>query len=356
MLKQEYNRMNEKIQPDAALRGAVLDQAVPRHRHHLRPAIAAALVVLLLTAVPVMAANNPQVLDWLCRVSPSLASVLIPVDESSTANGIQVEVLGVSASDGKAQLLLCFRKADGTPVDVYPTLENVYFDVYHSWRHERSYPYTLTESDEKVLLLEMSCRNGTAEEFYGTKTTVLIDVISLPETKVYEAPLVLTDSEIIAIPADFTMEEAVLENFWSFGVGANNGYHEIDDWEEYRLIAPAAGSVHDVTDQVAVTGICYIDDRLHIQICQSVPYEDAAFFAWLEDAAGNRVYEYAFHDFGMTKDGQEFRGTEHYFDIPREELANYRLMVEVTEKNRTEGPWEVSFVLSESDPAGEAEE
>lgn len=343
MLKQEYNRMNEKIQPDPGLKEAVLDRAVPKQAPRPRPVIAVALALVVMLSVPVMAAYGSDILYWI-RNTP-----LVNVQEDCVANGIRMEVVGVTAEENRAYVLLRFEYADGTPVGGELLPQQVYFDAYHTWYLTGCRSY-FTETEELVML-ELTCRGGNLEEFYGNQINVIVDSVRLTEPDPYVVPLALTDSETVTVPGDFLENEAVHDTFRTFGVGASDGNEEFLSREAYTLIAPGE-AVYDVTERVGITGMRFIDDQLHIQICQTVPYDAGSFIVWLEDGEGNRVYDYAWHNFQLGEDGC-IVGREHYFDISAEELDEYRLMVEV--ENTIEGPWKVSFELNEGGESETAE-
>lgn len=342
MLKQEYNRMNEKIQPDPGLKEAVMDQAVPKRVPRPHPVMAAVLALVVMLSVPVMAAYGSDILYWI-RNTP-----LVNVQEDCVANGIRMEVVGVTAEENKAYVLLRFEQDDGTPLGT-PVLDNVYFDAYHAW-YQTGYRSYFTDTEELVML-ELTCRGGNLEEFYGNQITVIVDSIRLTEPDPYVVPLELTDSETVTVPGNFLEDEAVHDTFRSFSVGASDGNEEFLSREAYTLIAPGE-AVYDVTERIGITGMRFIDGQLHIQVCQTVPYDAGAFFVWLEDGEGNRVYDYAWHNFQLGEDGC-IVGREHYFDISAEELDDYRLMVEV--ENTIEGPWKVSFELNEGGGSGTGE-
>ena len=335
MFKETYNRMNEEILPDRSMKDAVLDQIAPKRVPRLRPAMAVALALVVILAVPVMAAYGSDIMYRIWNTP------LINVEEDCVANGIRMEVVGVTAEENKAHVLLRFTYADGTTVES-PFLEQVYFDAYHTW-YLTSFGSYFTDTEELVML-ELACRGGDLEEFYGNQINVIVDSIRVTEPDPYVVPLALTDSETVTIPGDFLDDEAVHDLFRTFGVGYADGNEEFGSRETYTMIAPGE-TVYDVTERIGVTGMCFIDDQLHIQICQTVPYDAGSFFAWLEDAEGNRVYDCAWHNFQLGEDGSVV-GKEYYFDIAPEELDDYKLMVEVN--NSIEGPWRVSFELHEN--------
>jgi len=94
MYQKEYNSMNEQINPRATLNAEVMEKAEPRPVRKFRPAAAiAAVLVVVLMAVPVMAAAMPWILDF---ISPMLGTELEVVQRSVTNNGITMEVVDAS--------------------------------------------------------------------------------------------------------------------------------------------------------------------------------------------------------------------------------------------------------------------
>lgn len=342
MFQEKYNRMNEKILPDAALKDRVLNAAAPKRTAVLRPAVAVVLALaVVVLAVPVMADYVPSAWNWIENLSPINQETESAAEWSCTevealANGIRMKVEGIRAENSEAEVLLRFEYEDGTPVEGIEMPGQAYFDAYHTWYYRGGGSYQT--GAEELMELNFTAREGNLEEFYGSQINLTVDSLRLTEPELRKVPLALTDCDTITVSLEAS------EPFLNFGVGVSDGNEDYLSREEYTVIAPGE-TVYQVTEEIGITGMCYIDGRLHIQVFQSVPCDEGSFFAWLEDAEGNQDYGEVWHYLGFLEGGGS-HGWEGCFDISPEELDDYKLMVEV--KHTVKGPWKVSFELNET--------
>ena len=122
-MKEMYQKLNEHITPGRHLTEAVMEQAAPRHRR-LRPlALVAAVLALVMLAVPVMAANIPAVAELMYMVSPEVAARFLPVQKSCTNNGVTMEVVSASIHGAVVEVYLSFSGEDGMELDPYISAE-----------------------------------------------------------------------------------------------------------------------------------------------------------------------------------------------------------------------------------------
>ena len=119
-MKEAFDRMNTHITPDESLNSKILDQAaapVKAHRR-FRPLVAiAAMLVLILTALPVMAYSIPAVSELMFQVSPQMAARFTPVQLSDTENGIRMEVVSASIHGATAEICISFEDVEGDRID-----------------------------------------------------------------------------------------------------------------------------------------------------------------------------------------------------------------------------------------------
>lgn len=341
MFQEMYNRMNEEILPDATLKKRVMNETAPKRIAVLRPVVAVVLALtVVMLAVPVMADYAPNAWNWIQNLSPVNPETESAAEWSCTevecvANGIRMKVEGIRAENNEAQVLLRFEYEDGTPVEGIGMPGQVYFDAYHTWYYRGGGSYQT--GTEELVELNFTSREGNLEEFYDSQINLIVDSLRLTEPEIRVVPLALTDCDTITVSLEAP------EPFLNFGVGVADGNEDYLSREEYIVIAPGE-TVYEVTEEIGITGMCFIDGRLHIQVFQTVPSDVGSFSAWLEDAEGNRDYGQVWHYLGFIEGGGS-HGWEGCFDISSEELDDYKLMVEV--EHGVEGPWKVSFALNE---------
>lgn len=115
-MKEAFDRMNAHITPDESLNSKVLDQTVAPAKAHrrFRPLVAmAAMLVLVFTALPVMAYCIPSVSELMFQVSPQMAARFTPIQLSDTVNGIRMEVVSASIHGATAEICISFEDVEG---------------------------------------------------------------------------------------------------------------------------------------------------------------------------------------------------------------------------------------------------
>lgn len=370
-MKATYRSMNERINPSGSLREKVFAKIEQPKRLNLRPvAAAAALLVVLLLATPVMAAYVPPVAELMYQVAPEMAARFSPIQESCTKNGIKMEVVAASIHGTTAEICISFEDLEGDRIDAstFVREESVYrTGAFRSGGIAGGYGNCDYDAETGKLILvsernfsfysEKKNRNLTVREFFNGKMTVnvacLYRFVDLPAA---EIPIVLTDNEVMTVKVDrgYPTDRPLEVPFDGFGYGSNT---EGDPWlerEEYELLTPGE-PVYEVTDDLDVMGIAYIDGRLHIQLRLRAKDEDTSpiYHLYLTDGNGNTT-GYANHNtFEIGKGADQGKYEELIFDIPETELEGYTLMCQVSEKQVIKGPWRVTFPITESDYVGE---
>lgn len=191
MLKTEYNRMNEKINPDAALKASVMEKTAPRQGMKFRPAVAiAAMLVAVLMAFPAMAAYVPAVNALMFQVSPEMAARFTPIQESCTKDGIRMEVVSASIHGATAEVCISFEDLEGERIDSRISIgggrllgKNPFLSG--SWGDGIGY-FSFDESSGKAIMVieennsfwsNRKDRYLTAKELYSGKITVQVDYL-----------------------------------------------------------------------------------------------------------------------------------------------------------------------------------
>ena len=109
MWKSQYKDMNEKILPKPMSRERILEKAAPHRPMRVRMAVMAAVLALVIVAVPVMAGYVPEVSELMYQVSPEMAARFTPVQESCTVDGIRMEVVSASVHGATAEVCISFE-------------------------------------------------------------------------------------------------------------------------------------------------------------------------------------------------------------------------------------------------------
>lgn len=352
-MKKLYKEMNEHINPAPDLNDLVLEQAKPRRRLNLRPLVAvAAVLVLLVAAMPVMAENVPLVHDALNLVAPELADRLVPVQMSDSDNGITMEVVAASAHDNVAEWVIkiegdalagwsfvgpLVKIKDHSGIFGMATITNGeslndYDEVFEDrekgiwyYKYQKTYP-----------------EGTTVEEILGDKMTIKLSGVLLTnvDEEGVEVPVIFTDYELMTVERERWPDYG----FSRFG-GSELG-------EEVRTMMKPGESVYDVTDKLYLTGAAYIDGKLHIQTAGVDKIVEAR-VEWdykrpyFVDVDGNKIKELYNYSFAIEADGHEIEYVECIYDIPEEELANYTMRIVLMDDEAIASQCSVTFKIAD---------
>ncbi len=345
MFREKYMHMNHQIFPDPELMDQVLKSAhdaETRKRKIFRlipkPVAAAGLICLCISvAAPTLAATSDFAYHALYQISPGAAQFFIPVQKSDDDNGIRMEVISAYLHGNTAEIYIAMQDLTGDRIDSST-------DLYDSYSINRAFDSSascrLVEYDEATktatfLIMIQEQGSGNME---GDKITFSVREF-LSHKNYYEN---------IEIPVD-------LPSFTAGGrvqtVAASGGggmYYE-KHWNESSAdtLVPGQPMKEFPVDGIDLTGIGYIDGRLHVQTAVPNRLEnDNHGFFYLKDAEGNDVNEaYGLYFISSGESGRvDYH--ESVFDIPAEEIAAYKLYGNfVTAGMRTEGNWRVTFQL-----------
>lgn len=106
MFQSEYRKMNERIRPDGELQQRIMEKTVAKRPMRLKFAALAAVLALVVLAMPVMAGYMPD-----------MAVRFRPVMESCTVDGIRMEVAAASVHGATAEVYISFEDLQGDRVD-----------------------------------------------------------------------------------------------------------------------------------------------------------------------------------------------------------------------------------------------
>lgn len=181
-----------------------------------------------------------------------------------------------------------------------------------------------------------------AEDILGEKITYVVDYLQMyTELPDMEIPIVMTGNEVQVVDR--------MDNPY-----ASFGYTGDEAWvkqESYKLLTSGA-PVSQLSDQVELMGMDYIDGQLHVQV-RSLPADSSlgyAFNVYLTDNEGTKHhFDQSVHF--STESGDEY--TEWIFDIPEAEIGNYTMLFSHKQHENIEGPWRVTFPITENADAGE---
>ncbi len=348
MFKEIYRRLNDSIKPEEALIEAAVQKIrreEPKRTVRRRPVLAAAAVCLVLVlAVPVLAATVQPVYELMYLVSPSVAQFFIPVQMSDTNNGIKMEVVSAEIHENMARVYMTLQDLAGDRVDGTT-------DLYDSY--DIRLPFDASARCERLGFDPVS-RTATflitIEGPQGSK---------IPTDKVtFSVGMFLSDQHIyedLQIPVDLARVPAAPQTAMQpvFG-GSGEDFEKEVDWRgsnQALAMVPGQPDPAFLVEGIGLTGIGYVEGKLHVQTQVKDPLSnDNHGYFYLVDAAGGKIlsrYAFAFQEH---QGDQRIDYDEFVFDVGPEDAAAYTLYGDFyTSGRKTEGGWKVTFRLTEEE-------
>ncbi len=293
---------------------------------------AAALILCMGITVPVMAmTGNEKVYEILYMISPELAQKLKPVNMSCEDSGILMTVVAADVHDDRAEVLISLKDLTDNRLDGTTDL----FDSYSIHTpYDQLGGCSLAGFDEESgeLIYMISVEQMDHVLIPGDKITFSISQL-LTGKKHFELSIDQIDTANLPV----IMECLADPNF--------RGYSGSDIEDGMQIIIPGEEVLLD--EGVTLTGYGLVDGQLHVQIkYDDIYHTDNHGFLYLEKEDTDRVLyagSYAFWDESHTDSYEEY-----VFDIPAEELQEYRLGGEfwTCTGGPIEGDWSVTFPLS----------
>lgn len=329
MYQNEYRKMNEQINPDDALTDAVMKKAAPRKRAAFRPALAAAMIaVMLLAATPVMAEHLPWILEY---IAPQLAEKLEPVQRSDTNNGITMEIVAASVKENQAELVVRIEgDALKDPVGVAPhILTNR--EGLSSGAFKSILDYEGGEQDRAngiyYYQVLMTYRDGISlEEILTGELTVSLNNIMVTGSMYdnIQIPIAPVDSDDLTMIKMSELQNLGYNSFSCENIKeCRNGCTM-----EHMLISPCAEMFYEVSEDVGITCITFIDGMLHIQLktkTGSMYHESAFWSPCLIDTDNNRIYSPTGYSYSQDDGTNQSGYSEYIFNISPEEIGSYSI-------------------------------
>ena len=330
-----------------------ISDAKDRRRVHkrfraVRPAVAAAVVLAgILSVLPVCAANSPAFYRVVEFISPALADRLVPVEKSSTSQGITMEVEAVDLQGNEAEIIVSVRDAEDSPVDRIHGQVDL-FDSYNLLDYGSELTVggcsflTYDEETGKAYFKITTRTSGTyrADKLCFSVREILCDKSSenreIDLTGI-ERPVPTRMEEINGMGG--VMDEDSLPD----SLAMTYGTKEDPRWQCSVMDLMRAEDC--ASDDFTVTGVAYMDGALRLQICMGDNrHADRHVQPFLVDAAGEEKHEDFTVSWSETVGDARYQFYEYWFigDLEKpEEYSMYGIFHNSGES--VEGQWEVTF-------------
>lgn len=348
MFKEQYKQLCKLISPTESLLEDTICQVKEleseQKKHSIwRPVVALVSVCLCVSvAMPVLAATVEPIFQLMYMVSPTIAQLFVPVQMAHEDNGIKMEVVSAYIHDSIAEIYITLQDLTENRIDETT-------DLYDSYSIHR--PFGSSAHCERV---------GYDP---NTKTATFLIVIEEWGNKNIEGDKITftvreflshkTNYDDIEIPIALSSVEVAKDTHGATNiVGASNiEFEQFNDFEENppTALVPSSPISGFPVDGIDLTGIGYIDGKLHIQtsVKDNLDKDNHGFF-YLKDSNGHKVNcSYTFSYVNQYERPGRISYDNYVFDIPQSAIANYSLYGDfVTSGMITKGNWKVTFPLN----------
>ena len=318
--------------------------AQPNARRRVRikwGALAACICLAIAIAVPAMAATIPAFYDVLYKISPATAQFFKPVQRSCEDNGVRMEVEAAYIHEDTAQIYISMQDLAGVGLDKTTDL----FDSYRIHTPFGSEGYCQLSSfdpDTKTATFLIAIRQRNGQNISGDKLTFSV------------RKLLFNKQSTIGVIEGVDLASAALSAKTQFvrprSVSAIDFTDKSDAHKEYTVLK-SDGDICSPADGVALTGIGYVDGRLHIQVYYAdiLNTDNHGEVYLFNSSTGARIAangSIAFFDDAKTGSYEDYI----FSDISKDTLGDYVLYGDFTTASPAlEGNWSVTFPLENTE-------
>ena len=296
--------------------------------------LAACLCLVCVLAVPAMAAFSPAFYELLYAVTPATAQFFKPVQRSCEDNGIRMEVTAAYIHENTAEIYLSLEDLTGTSFD-----ETV--DLFDSYRLHTPFDCTghcqlaSYDPDTHTATFLVTLEQWDRQSIEGEKLTFSVQKL-LSGKKTWEGTLDGVDLGGSLTSATQTVQPRGLSGDL---LGSDGG-------KSVTVLKPG-DAIASPVDGVTLTGIGYVDGRLHVQVYYAdIPKTDNhGSISLVNRETGEQIEcdgSAAFFDDAGTGSYEDYVFT----GIEADALDTYALYgMFVTSAGPVEGNWSVTFPL-----------
>lgn len=299
-------------------------------------ALVASVALFFTLAVPALAAADVQATyEILYAVSPKIAQELKPVRMHSEDDDIKMEVISAYISGDKAHIYISMQDMTGERIDETT-------DLYDSYSINRPFSSSATcerisyDEETNTATFLISITQWGQKKIGGKKITFTVDKFLSNKQEFHDK---IPQIDLNTVNLSPQTQSGVDMRGWSF----NGDISEKPEYTDY-LTATSEGSFSPV-DDVTVTGVGFIAEKLHIQAYyKNILETDNHGYVYLVNADGDEIKSEASVAFWDSERSGSYE--EYIFDVSPNEINNYELYGHFwTCNSLTNGDWQVTFPL-----------
>lgn len=300
-----------------------------------RIALAAAVVVCLMLAVPALAAaaDTEPVYSVLYAISPVIAQKLKPVRMSCEDNGIRMEVISAYVHEDSADIYISMQDLTGDRIDGTTDLFDSY-SINRSFSSSAICQLVSYDAAQKTATFLIHITQWGKKDITGDKVTFSVKEFLSHK---YEFEGILPQLDLASMPQSPATQT-------SRQIRGYSSPNRLDE-EAILLLVPQSGGLFSPVPGVQITAAGYVDGKLHIQAYyENISETDNHGYLYLVDANGTKInssLSVSFWD-----DAHSGSYGEDIFDVPADGLTGYQVYGQFwTCDTLTKGNWQVTFPL-----------
>lgn len=352
MNREIFDSINGKLNPDRELILQTSQKikntvsSAKRKRAYRPILVAVAILVCLSVTVSASANFSPSVYSLMYDVSPEIAQFFSPVRKSCVDNGIKMEVISAYIHEGTAEVYISMQDLTedriDESIDLFDSCDiRSYFDI--SGYCERI-GYDSDSKTATFLITVTQRKNGKEVDLRGQKIHFSVQEFLSRKNEQNHVPIAFDLANAEPVTEIRKLDSSGMER--KSGVYYKSGSTLNMEDTETNVIVPPGNALCTVND-TQITAVAYYNGKLRVQVMTAHRLDkDAHEWIYLTDKNGETVYPYGTVDFRTYEDSTGIIGRDYIFDIPQDEIQNYRLYGDfITNEMLTQGNWKVDFRL-----------
>lgn len=354
MKRDIFDSINGKLKPDRELilqTSQKIKNTVPsaRRKRAYRPMLVAAAILVCLSVTVSASANfSPSVYSLMYDVSPEIAQFFSPVRKSCEDNGIKMEVISAYIHEGTAEVYISMQDLTedriDESIDLFDSCDiRSYFDISG---HCERIGYDADSKTATFLITVTQHKNGKEVDLRGQKIHFSVQEFLSRKNEQNNVPVAFDLANAEPVTKACKLDSSGME--WKSGVYYKGGATMNMEDSETNVIVPPGNTLCTVND-TQITAVAYYNGKLRVQVMTAHRLDkDAHEWIYLKDKNGETVHPYGTVDFRTYEGGAQIIGRDYIFDIPQDEIQNYKLYGDfITNEMLTQGNWKVSFHLED---------
>lgn len=299
-----------------------------------KPAAVLLAVILCVTvALPTFAANVEPIYQIMYRISPAIAQNFRLVRQSDEDNGIKMEVVSAYIHDDTAEVYITMQDLTGDRIDETIDLYDSYYihTPFDSSAHCERLGYD-AQTKTATFLITVTQMDG--KQIQGDKLTFSVKQF-LSKKKEYKG---------FQIPVDLKNVTTAPQTQKIDLTGRTDR-----NADSLEVITPGTPSSVFPAQDMALTGLAFVDGKLHVQIALKNRSENDNWAeCYLVNAEGEQINSEGggSYSFIQQTGAERTDYLEYVFSVTPQELADCSLLADIwTSGCSTKGNWNVTFPL-----------